>query len=67
MTLKKAPFLLLALALSTPLALLARGDGDAVAVAPNADQSNTSVNGAAQDSRLACAAQKPSRSSSASR
>lgn len=55
MTLKKAPFLLLALALSTPLALLARGDGDAVAVAPNADQSNTSklVYGLLSDSRYA--------------
>ena len=41
MTLKKAPILLLAVALSTPLALLARGDGDPVAVAPSADQSNT--------------------------
>ena len=55
MTLKKAPFLVLALALSTPLALLARGDGDAVAVAPNADQSNTSklVYGLLSDSRYA--------------
>lgn len=55
MTLKKAPFLLLALALSTPLALLARGDGDAVAVAPNTDQSNTSklVYGLLSDSRYA--------------
>ncbi len=55
MTLKKAPFLLLALALSTPLALLARGDGDAVALAPNADQSNTSklVYGLLSDSRYA--------------
>ncbi len=55
MTLKKAPFLLLALALLTPLALLARGDGDAVAVAPNADQSNTSklVYGLLSDSRYA--------------
>ncbi|CPA74847.1 Uncharacterised protein [Mycobacterium tuberculosis] len=31
------------------------------------DQSNTSVNGVVQDSRLACLAQKASRSSSASR
>jgi carboxyl-terminal processing protease len=55
MTLKKAPILLLALALSTPLALLARGDGDAIAVAPTADQSNTSklVYGLLSDSRYA--------------
>jgi len=55
MNLKKAPLLLLALALSTPLALLARGDGDAVAVAPTADQANTSklVYGLLSDSRYA--------------
>ncbi|PPJ43094.1 MULTISPECIES: carboxy terminal-processing peptidase [unclassified Pseudoxanthomonas] len=55
MKLKKAPLLLLALALSTPLALLARGDGDAVAVAPTADQANTSklVYGLLSDSRYA--------------
>ena len=55
MTLKKAPLLLLALALSTPLALLARGDGGAVAVAPTTDQSNTSklVYGLLSDSRYA--------------
>lgn len=55
MKLKKAPLLLLALALSTPLALLARGDGDAIAVAPTADQANTSklVYGLLSDSRYA--------------
>ncbi|SDR04186.1 carboxyl-terminal processing protease [Pseudoxanthomonas sp. CF385] len=55
MKLKKAPLLLLALALSTPLALLARGDGDAIAVAPTADQTNTSklVYGLLSDSRYA--------------
>jgi carboxyl-terminal processing protease len=55
MKLKKVPVLLLALALTTPLALLARGDGDAVAVAPTADQSNTSklVYGLLSDSRYA--------------
>ncbi len=55
MTLKKAPLLLLVLALSTPLALLARGDGDAISVAPTADQSNTSklVYGLLSDSRYA--------------
>jgi len=55
MTLKKAPLLLLALVLSTPLALLARGDGDAIAVAPTADQANTSklVYGLLSDSRYA--------------
>jgi carboxyl-terminal processing protease len=55
MTPKKAPILLLALALSTPLALLARGDGDPIAVAPTADQSNTSklVYGLLSDSRYA--------------
>ncbi len=55
MTLKKAPLLLLALALSTPLALLARGDGEAIAVAPTADQANTSklVYGLLSDSRYA--------------
>ncbi|MEL1265498.1 carboxy terminal-processing peptidase [Pseudoxanthomonas putridarboris] len=55
MKLKKAPALLLALTLMTPLALLARGDGDAVAVAPTADQSNTSklVYGLLSDSRYA--------------
>ena len=55
MTLKKAPLLLLALALSTPLALLARGDGDAISVAPTADQANTSklVYGLLSDSRYA--------------
>ena len=55
MTLKKAPLLLLALALSTPLALLARGDGEAITVAPTADQANTSklVYGLLSDSRYA--------------
>lgn len=55
MTLKKAPLLLLALALSTPLALLARGDGGAIAVAPTADQGSTSklVYGLLSDSRYA--------------
>jgi len=55
MKLKKAPLLLLALALSTPLALLARGDGDAITVAPTADQANTSklVYGLLSDSRYA--------------
>ena len=55
MTLKKAPLLLLALALSTPLALLARGDGGAIAVAPTADQASTSklVYGLLSDSRYA--------------
>ena len=55
MKLKKAPLLLLALALSTPLALLARGDGGTIAVAPTADQANTSklVYGLLSDSRYA--------------
>lgn len=55
MTLKKVPLLLLALALSTPLALLARGDGGAIAVAPTADQASTSklVYGLLSDSRYA--------------
>jgi len=55
MTLKKAPILLLALALSTPLALLARGDGGAISVAPTADQASTSklVYGLLSDSRYA--------------
>ena len=55
MTLKKAPMLLLALALSTPLALLARGDGGAISVAPTADQASTSklVYGLLSDSRYA--------------
>lgn len=45
----------MALALSTPLALLARGDGEAIAVAPTADQANTSklVYGLLSDSRYA--------------
>ena len=43
------------MALSTPLALLARGDGEAIAVAPTADQANTSklVYGLLSDSRYA--------------
>ncbi len=55
MKLKKAPLLLLSLALMSPLALLARADGDAVAVAPTADQSSTSklVYGLLSDSRYA--------------
>lgn len=55
MKLKNAPLLLLALALSTPLALLARGDGGTIAVAPTADQANTSklVYGLLSDSRYA--------------
>ncbi|KAF1723150.1 carboxy terminal-processing peptidase [Pseudoxanthomonas wuyuanensis] len=56
MKLKKFPVLLLSLALVTPLALLARADGDALpATAPTADQATTSklVYGLLSDSRYA--------------
>ena len=55
----RLPVILLALALTTPLALLARGDGDALPAglpsAPSADQSTTSklVYGLLSDSRYA--------------
>ena len=56
MKLKKAPVLLLSLVLATPLALLARADGDALpTTAPTTDQATTSklVYGLLSDSRYA--------------